>query len=170
MKLCLSKKCWVAWGYELWNGKIFAIEWLAVISWVLKFYGFLYRQMLLKGILFFRNGVYSVVSDSLWYHGQGRIFLARILEWVAISSSRRSSQPRDQADLSGVACIGRWILSLWAPGKPFWEETVLNLFLVCMRSKILCLVSGYSFGDIALLCHDKHSLQMSNTLRCLSWK
>ena len=123
-----------------------------------------------KRNFFFRNGVYSVVSDSFWYHGQRSIFLARILEWLAVSSSRRSSQPRDWADISGVACICRWILSLWAPGKPFWEETVLNLFLVCMRSKILCLVSGYSFGDIALLCHDKHSLQMSNTLRCLSWK
>ena len=53
VKLCLSKKCWVAWGYELWNGKIFAIEWLAVITWVLKFYVFLYRQMLLKETLFF---------------------------------------------------------------------------------------------------------------------
>ena len=160
MKLCLSKKCWVAWGYELWNGKIFAIEWLAVITWVLKFYVFLYRHMLLKGTLFFfffeKWGVYSVVSESSWYHGQRRIFLARILEWVAVSSSRGSSQPRDQADISGVSCIGRWILYLWAPVKPFWEEIVLNLFSLCMRTKDLCLVSGCSFGDIALLCHDSH--------------
>ena len=32
---------------------------------------------------------------------------ARILEWVAISSSRGTSQPRDQ---TRVSCIGRWIL------------------------------------------------------------
>ena len=32
---------------------------------------------------------------------------ARILEWVAISFSRGSSQPRDQTP---VSCIGRWIL------------------------------------------------------------
>ena len=32
---------------------------------------------------------------------------ARILEWVAISSSRGSSRPRDQICIS---CIGRWIL------------------------------------------------------------
>ena len=31
----------------------------------------------------------------------------RILEWVAISFSRGSFQPRDQAC---VTCIGRWIL------------------------------------------------------------
>ena len=34
-------------------------------------------------------------------------FPARILEWVAISSSRRSSWPRDG---TWVSCIGRWIL------------------------------------------------------------
>ena len=33
---------------------------------------------------------------------------ARILEWVAISSSRSSSKSRDQTSIS---CIGRWILS-----------------------------------------------------------
>ena len=32
---------------------------------------------------------------------------ARILEWVAISFSRRTSQPRDQTH---VSCIGRWFL------------------------------------------------------------
>ena len=33
---------------------------------------------------------------------------ARMLEWVAISFSRRSSQPRDQTH---VSCVGRWIKS-----------------------------------------------------------
>ena len=36
---------------------------------------------------------------------------ARILEWVAISFSRGSSQPRDQTSIS---CISRWVLSHWA--------------------------------------------------------
>ena len=38
------------------------------------------------------------------------ILQARILESVAISSSRGSSQPRDQTHVSCVSCIGRWIL------------------------------------------------------------
>ena len=44
---------------------------------------------------------------------------ARILEWVAISSSRGSSQPRDQ---SYVSCIGRKILYHWAAQEAhhFW--------------------------------------------------
>ena len=39
-----------------------------------------------------------------------RILLARILEWVAISSSKGSSRPKDQTVTSGVYCFGRWIL------------------------------------------------------------
>ena len=38
------------------------------------------------------------------------ILQARILEWVAISSSRGSSQPRDQTRVSCASCIGRQIL------------------------------------------------------------
>ena len=39
---------------------------------------------------------------------------ARTLEWVAISSSRGSSRPRDWTLVSCVFCIGRWILNHWA--------------------------------------------------------
>ena len=45
------------------------------------------------------------------------IFLARILDWVAISSSRRCSWPRDGTRVSFVSCIGRWILYHWTT----WE-------------------------------------------------
>ena len=38
------------------------------------------------------------------------IFQARILEWVAISSSRGSSQPRDWTRVSCNSCISSWIL------------------------------------------------------------
>ena len=50
----------------------------------------------------------SVMSDSLQSHRLQSIGLlyvslqARILEWVAISSSRGSSQPRDQTHVSCV--------------------------------------------------------------------
>ena len=45
------------------------------------------------------------------------ILQARILEWVAISSSRASSWPRDWARVSCIFCIGRQILYHW----PTWE-------------------------------------------------
>ena len=39
----------------------------------------------------------------------------RILKWVAISSSRKSSWPRDLIHISCVPCIGGWILYHYAP-------------------------------------------------------
>ena len=48
---------------------------------------------------------YSLQISSV--HG---ILQARILEWVAISSSRGSAQPRARTRLSCVSCIGRQIL------------------------------------------------------------
>ena len=48
---------------------------------------------------------YSLPGSSI--HG---ISQARILEWVAISFSRGSSQPRDQIC---VSCIGKWVLYHW---------------------------------------------------------
>ena len=38
------------------------------------------------------------------------IFQERILEWVALPSSRGSSWPRDRTWLSEVSCIGKWVL------------------------------------------------------------
>ena len=47
----------------------------------------------------------SLPGSSL--HG---ILQARILEWVAISFSRESSQPRDQTCTFYVSCIGRQVI------------------------------------------------------------
>ena len=41
------------------------------------------------------------------------IFQARIVEWVAISYSRGSSQHRGGTHVSCISCIGRWILYHW---------------------------------------------------------
>ena len=38
------------------------------------------------------------------------ILQARILQWVAIPSSRGTSQPRDQTSFSYVSFVGRWVL------------------------------------------------------------
>ena len=74
-----------------------------------------------RTMLWWAMCAHSVVSDSLRaqrvvdsysppgfsLHGN---FQARTLEWVAISSSRASSQPRDRTCISCVSCIGRQIL------------------------------------------------------------
>ena len=63
-----------------------------------------------------RMHVCSVMSDSLDYSPPGSsvhgIFQTRILKWVAISSSKGSSWPKDWTQMSCVSCIGRQILYL----------------------------------------------------------
>ena len=59
------------------------------------------------------------------------ILQARILEWVAISFSRESFWPRDQAPVSclagWVSCIEGRFLAIRATGKSLWA-TVFSLF------------------------------------------
>ena len=68
---------------------------------------------------------YPTVCDSMHYSSPGfpnGIFQARILEWVAISLSRGSSQPRDRTCASCISYIERQFLYHWAT----WES--LNLY------------------------------------------
>ena len=62
---------------------------------------------------------WSILCDPMNYRLPGssvhRIFQARILKWVAISSSRGSSQSRDR---TCVSCIGRQIPYHWGT----WED------------------------------------------------
>ena len=66
-----------------------------------------------------------------------RILQAGILERAAISSSRGSSPPRDQASVSSASCIDRQILFTTEPqGKPV-AQMVKNLpamWETCVRS------------------------------------
>jgi len=85
------------------------------------------------------------------------IFQERILEWIAISFSRGSSQPRDQTCISWVSCIGTWILYHCT----IWE------------SSPHCLLLSYlSFPSIHLFCwcSEAHSVnQAPSSLRVLAW-
>ena len=82
------------------------------------------------------------------------ILQARILEWLAISCSRRSSQASDQTCFSCISCISRWILyhcttweakrtckeglsHSWGLSFP-WENQVVWLlfFLSCPKKRI----------------------------------
>lgn len=50
----------------------------------------------------------SIVSDFWWPYGRPEE-PSRLLEWIAMSSSRRSPQLRDWTRVSGVPYTGRWI-------------------------------------------------------------
>ena len=72
--------------------------------------------------------VYAQLHQTLWDpmeyslpdSSDHWILLARIVEWVAIFSSRRSSWPRDQTHISDVSCIGHQILYHWTT----WETPI----------------------------------------------
>ena len=57
------------------------------------------------------------------------ILQARILEWVAMPSSRGSSQPRDQTGISYVSCIVRQAGRLFAKSTNW--ETITKYLLTC---------------------------------------
>ena len=52
------------------------------------------------------------------------IFQARVLEWVTISFSRRSSQPRDQTH---VSCLAGRFFTTEPPGKPNYFSTLIQI-------------------------------------------
>ena len=66
------------------------------------------------------------------------ILHSRILEWVAIPFSRRSSQPRDQTQ---VSCISGRFFTIWATGRTtgFYGLVLLLLLLLSHFSRVwLC--------------------------------
>ena len=89
-----------------------------------------YRQMLYH-LSHQGSKVTLAMSNSVWPHGlympgssvQG-ILQARILEWVAMPSSRGSSQTRDRTCVLYVSCIGQWVLyHLIHLGSPRWVQS-----------------------------------------------
>ena len=59
--------------------------------------------------------VTSVVSDSLQPYG---VLQARILEWVAMPSSRGSFRPKDQTYIPCLSCVACGFFTADPPGKP----------------------------------------------------
>ena len=78
---------------------------------------FILRAQLLSHVRFS-----DPIDSSLLGSYVNGISQARILEWVAISFSRGSSQSRDRTH---VSCIHQWILYHWAT----WEALLYTLNL-----------------------------------------
>ena len=94
-----------------------------------------------------------------------RISQARILQWVAISSSRSFSKSRDQ---TWISCIGRWMLSCTLNSYGFVNSLVsagwfsLELSHAITISSALGLKS--SEGLSGLILQNGFSTHMSDTL------
>ena len=92
----------------------------------------------------------SLKPHGLWpgslIHG---ISQARVLEQVAISSSRGSSRPRDRTHVSCVSCLGRHILYCPSPlGSRLCSRVDVNLSAFSQISASLC---DCSLGPLNLL-------------------
>ena len=73
----------------------------------------------------------SVVSNSLQPHGLSPvhgILQARTLEWVAMPSSRRSSQSRNQTRISCFSCIAGRFFTPEPPGKSQFLPTSIQIY------------------------------------------
>ena len=112
------------------------------------------------------------------------IFQARILEWVAMPSSRGPSQPRDRTHVSCVFCIAGRFFTTESPGKPLTDlspvlkkvlhiQEMLSQYLLSqqdilpfigngstpLRVSLSRLIAG---SDPPLPCHPASSLQVWN--------
>ena len=79
----------------------------------------------LSCVRLFRDSMDCSPSGSSAYG----ISQARILEWLAISSSKGSSQSRDQTHISYSSCFGRQILNHWAN----WEAQIFPILIYFLK-------------------------------------
>ena len=120
--------------------------------------------------------VASVVSNSLWpmncslpdssVHG---ILQARILEWVAMPSSRASSWPRDWTCISGVSCIAGRFFTYWVT----WAITLWIHFPLLCTLYYLFLASEFFVSlsqkyQVVRIC--LYFLVLSKTIKKKIWK
>ena len=87
---------------------------------------------------------------------------ARILEWVAMPYSRRSSQPRDRAYIS---CISSGFFPAEPPGKPFNPLQLLSLLVLshfCQKSSSTWHLSP--FDIVLILCFLDNNTQASQVV------
>ena len=85
------------------------------------------------------------------------IFQARALEWVAVPSSKRSSQPIDWTHVSCVSCINRWFFATTST----WEAPVyLNLSQISFQFQFFHCISAL-FSSLETI-HDLFSLNLAH--------
>ena len=80
------------------------------------------------------------------------ILQARILEWVAISSSRGTSQPRDWTCISHVSCTGRWVLYHTREAQSSLYRVAIALSMFWILSRLLRTSAQSYARDLSFTC------------------
>ena len=114
--------------------------------------------------------VTSGVSNWMWpldcsppgssVHG---ILQARILEWVAMLSSRGSSRPRNQTHISGISCIAGGFFTHWIT----WEACPTRLRVVKGR-RAICSYAAAPTSNVSWTLPAKTKREKKNA-SFLSW-
>ena len=111
---------------------------------------------------------HSVVSDSLWPRGQTPrslgIFQARMLEWVAMPSSSRSSWPRDRTQ---VSCIAGGFFTIWVTREAYTRLIVSSLLPREPKSRQLRDLTDCTLSEHLLSPHYVPDPQTDPNRRCL---
>ena len=106
------------------------------------------------------------------------IFQARILEWVAISSSRVSSRPRDWTHISCVSCFCMRILYLWATWEVpkrsqerfFLYKCYFRWFNNQIYMRQIYIIKAFDFVQKEVLHHEKFKdRKVEGSIYMLSW-
>ena len=103
------------------------------------------------------------LSDSMDHSPPGSsvhgISQAWTQKWVAVSSSRASFRPRDWTCISGVSCIGRWILYHCATWKAMFVYTYIHtytgyagIFLRIFESIFMKIFILFMYVCLGLVC------------------
>ena len=94
------------------------------------------------------------------------ILQERILEWVAISSSRGSFRPRDRTWISYVSCIGRQVPYHWCYlGSPFM---MYELFVLVFKVLQNLVPINFLMGSSILHLHN--IIHVPGRLEYLIWQ
>ena len=135
---------------KLISGHIFVKAYMEHFSWLTIFYSIICgdlngKEILKRGDIYIYACVhakslqscltlehYDYSPPGFSVHG---ILQARILEWVAVPSARRSSWLREWTSVSCISCFGRWVLYHWVT----WEAhgSVYTLMLLSPFSSLL---------------------------------
>ena len=72
------------------------------------------------------------------------ILQARILEWVAMPFSKRSSQSRDSTQVSRIA---GGFFTTWATTEAQWQHRVVKLLMYSVVWSLMAMASTFGPGD-----------------------